>query len=242
MDGFSEYFELELATTRAQREDTFRLRYRIFCDEFRYEPAEAYPDHLESDEYDAHSRHFLLRHKSSGMPAACARLVLADDKSPLPLEKFCANAIDEKVMRSYDDRRQTLCEFSRWGVDSPFRLRPGERMTRFGEISALDSTAREQRTFSLIAISTILATFAISEILERTHCFTMLEPLMARRLARSGLVSERVGQEIEYHGVTAPYLFHAAENIEGMASELREFYAAIRSDFAASGELELARI
>jgi N-acyl amino acid synthase of PEP-CTERM/exosortase system len=237
VQDFQRYFDLELATTPAQLERVYRIRYRVYCEEFQYEPAHQFPDQLESDVFDVTSKHCLVVHKASSMPAGCARLVLADENSLMPMEKFCGDAIDQRVMRSFDGNRHTVCEFSRLGVDGAFRRRPGERASRSGEISALDCSQREQRTFSMIAVATILSALAISEVIERPNCFAMMEPFLPRLLRRSGLVVHPAGQETEYHGIRAPYFWETRETVANMADELKEFYAVIRTTFAASGLL-----
>ena len=234
VEDFQKYFSLELATTPAQLEAVYRIRYRVYCEEFRYESAEAFPERMESDEFDAISRHCLVSHKASGMPAGCARLVLAGEEQFMPLEKFCISAVDEDKLRAFDGKRHTICEFSRLGVDGAFRRRQGESESRFGEISALDCSKREQRTFSLIAVATILSALALSEIIGRRHCFAMMEPFLPRLLRRSGMIVQPAGKEIEYHGARSPYYFETGEIVGGMAEELQEFYAAILADFSAS--------
>lgn len=231
---FQRYFDLVLATTPSELESVFRIRYRVYCEEFQYEPAENFPDQLESDDFDDNSKHCLVVHKASGMPAGCARLVLPDEQSLMPMEKYCSRAIDDEIIRAYDGRRHTICEFSRLGVDGAFRRRPGEHESRFGEISALDCSKREQRTFSLIAVSTILSALAMSELIERPHCFAMMEPFLPRLLKRSGFVVHPAGSEIEYHGNRSPFYFDTREEYGVMADELKEFYTTIRADFAAS--------
>lgn len=232
VEDFQKYFSLELATTPTQLEAVYRIRYRVYCEEFRYEPADAFPLQLESDDFDAKSRHCLVWHRASGMPAGCARLVLADESQLMPMEKFCLSAIDEEKLRAFEDKRHTICEFSRLGVDGAFRRRQGERESRFGEISALDCSKREQRTFSLIAVATILSALALSEMIGRRHCFAMMEPFLPRLLRRSGMIVQPAGREIEYHGARSPYYFETGEIVSGMAEELQEFYAAICADFS----------
>lgn len=239
VEDFQKYFTLELATTPTQLEAVYRIRYRVYCEEFRYESAEAFPRQMESDEFDARSRHCLVSHKASGMPAGCARLVLADERQLMPMEKFCLSAIDQPMIRAFDGKRHTLCEFSRLGVDGAFRRRMGERESRFGEISALDCSKREQRTFSLIAVATILSALAMSDIIGRRHCFAMMEPFLPRLLRRSGLIVQPAGSEIEYHGARSPYYFETRQIVSGMAQELQEFYAVICADFSASGSLSI---
>ncbi|MEH6571326.1 MAG: PEP-CTERM/exosortase system-associated acyltransferase [Halioglobus sp.] len=234
VEDFQEYFNLELATTPLQLESVYRIRYRVYCEEFKYEPSGAFPDKQETDEFDANASHCLVSHVSTGMPAGCARLVHVDEQSLMPMERFCASAMDKDIIRSFDGRRDSICEFSRLGVDGAFRRRAGEHVTRFGEISSIDCTKREQRTFSLIAISTILAAFAMSDLIGRPHCFAMMEPFLPRLLRRSGIVVHPAGQEIEYHGVRAPYYFETHATVGGMTDEMREFYEAIRASFANS--------
>jgi len=237
VEDFQEYFDLDLATTPAQLESVYRIRYRVYCEEFHYEPSDSFPSEQEMDEFDANSSHCLVTHKLSEMPAGCARLVHVDEHSLMPMERFCASAMDEDLIRSFDGRRETICEFSRLGVDGAFRRRAGEHMSRFGEISALDCTKREQRTFSLIAVSTILSAFAMSDLIGRPHCFAMMEPFLPRLLRRSGIVVHPAGEEMEYHGVRAPYYFETHETVGGMAVEMKEFYEIIRAGFARSGLL-----
>ncbi|MEZ5502012.1 MAG: PEP-CTERM/exosortase system-associated acyltransferase [Halioglobus sp.] len=235
VEDFQRYFDLELATTPEQLERVYRVRYRVYCEEFQYEPAEAFPDQLETDEFDATSRHCLVVHKATGMPAGCARLVLAGERRLMPMEKFCGAAIDQAILRAFDGRRHNICEFSRLGVDGAFRRRPGERASRFGEISALDCSQREQRTFSMIAVATILSALAMSELIERPHCFAMMESFLPRLLRRSGFVVHPAGKETEYHGTRSPYYWDTREVVANMADELKDFYAVILADFGASG-------
>jgi N-acyl amino acid synthase of PEP-CTERM/exosortase system len=237
LEDFQRYFSLELATTPSQLKLVYRVRYRVYCEEFRYESADAFPEQLESDEFDASSKHCLVMHKASGIPAGCARLVLASETSLMPMEKFCGSAIDAHTIRAFDGRRDNICEFSRLGVDGAFRRRAGERESRFGEISALDCSQREQRTFSLIAVATILSALAMSELIGRPHCFAMMESFLPRLLRRSGLVVQSAGRETEYHGARSPYFWETREVISNMAQEMQDFYAAICTDFGASGLL-----
>ena len=231
VEDFQRYFNLELATSPEVLERVYRVRYRVYCEEFGYEPASAHPDGLESDEYDASSCHTLVSHDATGMPAGCARLVMVDEDTLMPMEAHCAEAIDQDILRSFDGRRESICEFSRLGVDGAFRRRTGEKVSRFGEIDAIDCSQREQRTFSLIAVATILSGLALSEVIGRTHCFAMMEPFLPRLLLRSGLVVHQAGSEIDYHGMRTPYYWETGEMVSGMVEEFHPFYEHILDEF-----------
>jgi N-acyl amino acid synthase of PEP-CTERM/exosortase system len=139
--------------------------------------------------------------------------------------------MDRTLLDSFADRRETVCEFSRLTVDGAFRRRAGEHATRFGEISALDFSKREERTFSLIAVSTVLAGLAMSDLIGRRNCFAMMERFLPRLLKRSTLFVHPAGTETDYHGTRAPYYFETGETVGKMALEIREFYQAIRDSF-----------
>ena len=69
----------------------YRLRYRVYCKELGYEPADNFPDGEEYDEDDLKSLHCLITHKRSGIAAGCVRLIKtgAREHDPLPIERHC---------------------------------------------------------------------------------------------------------------------------------------------------------
>lgn len=231
IDDFQEYFDVELALTPAQMERVFRLRYRVYCEEFGYEEADSFPDHLETDEFDAHSIHCVINHRLSGMPAACVRIVEVDHNTVMPMERFCQDSLDPKLFWQRTVNRASVCEFSRLAVDGAFRRRAGERASRFGEITSMDCSKREVRTFSVIAIAAFISAFAVSELIGRTQAFAMMEPFLPRLLKRSGVIVNRVGENINYHGIRAPYFIKSGDAVASLPPELQELYEAISSKF-----------
>ncbi|WFP50708.1 PEP-CTERM/exosortase system-associated acyltransferase [Methylomonas sp. EFPC3] len=235
VESFSRYFRVSLAETVAQKQQVFRIRYRVYCEEFKYESQEHFIDQLEIDEYDPHSRHCLITHIQTGLPAGCVRMVPAlgpESESPLPLEKYCSNSLDRDVIGSLQLERHTVCEISRLAVDGAFRRRTGETLTRFGEINGLHFSQQEQRTFSSIAVACFFAATVLTELDNRTNVFAMMEPFLPRMMHRSGIDFQRVGRDIDYHGIRAPYFITTQSVLENMHSELRELYAWIKQTIA----------
>lgn len=232
IDDFQQFFDIALATTPEQMAMVYRIRYRVYCEEFGYEDSDSFPDQLESDEFDGRSVHTLVTHKLTGMPAACVRVVGVTGKSVMPMEKYCLSSISPELFSSAAADRAKICEFSRLAVDGAFRRRAGENATRFGEITSLDCTKRELRTFSLIAVATFLSAFAVSDLTGRTNAFAMMEPFLPRLLRRSGVVVDKVGEDIDYHGLRAPYFITAESAVKGMTNELKELYEVIHQKFS----------
>jgi len=235
-ESFERYFKVELATSDIQKEQVYRVRYRVYCEEFQYEGVDLFPDGLEKDEYDQNSRHCLIIHRNSGLPAGCVRLVPAigsADVAPLPLEKYCSSSLDQQFLSRLNLERSTVCEISRLAVDGAFRRRPGETITRFGEITGLCVSTQEQRTFSLIAVACFLAATALTEIDNRTNVFAMMEPFLPRMMHRSGIDFHQVGRDIDYHGIRAPYFITTQSALTSMHRDLLDLYFWIRQSILA---------
>ncbi|OQW79250.1 MAG: PEP-CTERM/exosortase system-associated acyltransferase [Proteobacteria bacterium ST_bin11] len=230
-ESFSRYFRVDLAQSDAQKEYVFKVRYRVYCEEFKYESVERFENQLEVDDYDQYSRHCLITHLQTGMPAGCVRLVPAignRESEPLPLEKHCGASLDNKLIDSLELQRNTVCEISRLAVDGAFRRRTGEALTRFGEINGLQFSPQEQRTFSSIAVACFFAATVLTEVDERTNVFAMMEPFLPRLMHRSGIDFQRVGKDIDYHGIRAPYFITTQAVLKNMHPDLLELYSWIK--------------
>lgn len=225
--SFNQYFNVNLALTPEQKQDVYRVRYRVYCEEFGYEPLENFPDKQEYDDFDDRSLHCLITHKSTGRPAGCVRLVSGAEQGDMPFERFCPGTLDQEFLDNLDLDRTTVCEISRLAVDGAFRRRAGEERTRFGGVDAIDCTHQERRTFSMISVAAFLGATALTESTGRRNVFAMMEPFLPRLLKRSGIPFERAGEDIDYHGLRAPYFTRTQEALDGMHEDLRELYDTI---------------
>lgn len=238
VEDFRRFFSVDIASSPEQRANVFGIRYRVYCEEFGYEPKERFPDQQERDEFDDSSLHCLITHKSSATPAGCVRLVLCEPGQILPVEKYCRDALDAASFKTLEQNRDIVCEVSRLAVDGRFRRRPGEGQTRFGHVDGLDFTAREQRTFSLIAVAAYLSACALTDLTGRNLAYAMMEPFLPRLLRRSGIIFESAGVAIDYHGLRAPYSARTRDAVASMHPELRALYAAIHDEFATEYDIQ----
>ena len=79
----------------------------------------------------------------------------------------------------------------------------------------------------MIAITGFLAATAITELTHKTNVFAMMEPFLPRMLKRSGIIFERVGGDMDYHGIRAPYFIRTQSALDNMRPDLHELYDAI---------------
>ncbi len=227
IDDFVRYFRVELVTTEEQLKLAYGVRYRVYCEEFNYEATDLFPDKMESDEFDEQSLHCLIIHKATDRAAGCVRLVPVNknhENGLLPLEKFCKDSLDTEKIEKLNIDRNSVCEISRLAVDGAFRRRPGETATRFGGIESIDCTKQEQRTFSLIALSAFLAGGALTYITHKTNVFAMMEPFLPRLLKRTGIEFGRVGSDMDYHGIRAPYFVTPQSAMDNIQPDIKDMY------------------
>src|SRR4051812_21092633 len=93
--SFRRYFEIVPALSEELREQAFRIRHEVYCEELGFEAVS--PLRRESDQYDEHSLHCLIRSLKSGEYVGCTRLVLCNPAAPqeaLPFETTCAGTLD----------------------------------------------------------------------------------------------------------------------------------------------------
>ncbi len=233
-ETFNKYFDVSVASTQAQKNDVYSIRYRVYCDEFGFESVEEFPDQIEFDEYDPQSTHCLITHKPSGRPAGCVRMVptyASEVRDPLPFEKYCADSLDRDFLDELSPPREHMCEISRLAVDGQFRKRAGEKSNRCGITEEFQSTEEERRTFPLIAVSAFLASTALTNLTSRTSVFMMTEPFLPRLLSRSGIVVQRAGRDVDYHGIRAPYFITADAAARGLKGDLKDLYHLIYDEF-----------
>ena len=231
--SFHEYFKTVPATTDALKNEVFRIRYDVYCEELGYEDTKQFPDKLEQDSYDPHSLHCLLWHKSSEQFAGCVRLAKTApelNNQKLPFELTCANKIDDKIVNISQLPNGSYGEISRLAVRSAFRRRAGERNTPFGLVPEASAEIEERRSFPLIAFGLYLAAAAsgLNTGLERV--FAMMEPRLARRLRIFGIEFEKIGESIEHRGLRAPYQITEEGLYKRMPEDLKLLLNDIRED------------
>lgn len=230
-DIFSAFFKIEIATDPERLDAIHRLRYRVYCEDFGFESAADCPGERERDDFDAQSTHCLITHLPSGQAAGCVRMVPTPPghpELPLPFEKFCGDSLDTALLERMKLDRSSICEISRLAVDRNFRRRSGEQQTRFGNPEQLGFSEEEKRTLPFIAISAYLAATAITDRTGRNNVFAMMEPFLPRLLNRAGIHFTRVGRDVDYHGIRAPYFIRTQSAIDGMNQELGELYTIVK--------------
>ena len=202
---FHDHFEIVAADTPELKRETFRIRFSVFSDELHlpgFEPWH-YPDGLETDAYDAHSAHCLLRYKPTASWVGTVRLILApplDTTAPFPVEAAAGSALDTTPFQGVN--RRHIAEISRLMLSSRWRHRHLPDGTTSPTPTGV-STGHAQVQLPLIGL--FAATMQLTVHNGITHLLAGIEPPLHHLLLRLGIELTPIGPEISYHGVRRPY-------------------------------------
>lgn len=216
LSAFNQYFELVHANTDTLRKQVYLLRYQVYVLETGFEQesdctcletAGAGRICWEEDEFDTRSDHYLIRHRRTGVDAATARLILPDPvdcSAPYPIESHCS--LDQPVKSA--SVRAHLGEISRFAVSKVFKRRIGEYGTLAGVAENVDMYFEddERRVLPHISLGLFAAVMQMAHSHGITHCYAVMEPALLRLLGRFGVIFNRIGPDVDYHGNRVPCL------------------------------------
>jgi len=219
IDHFDQYFEMVPAISDELKNEVYKLRYQVFCIENEIFNSEHYPDNLESDNYDQHSVHYLIRHRNSGDYAATTRLILPDTNNMeklFPLELHCE--IDNLAALQPINRKH-LAEISRFCISKAFKKRKNEGHT----LAAIGSnwedyfTLPEQRAFPHITLALIACFIKASYENDIHYLYAGTELSLLRLVSAWGINFTKIGPFADFHGKRWPCLIKVTDLLDGVA-------------------------
>lgn len=219
------FFEVLPAKSRKILDEIYSLRYHVYCLENEYEDPAENPGGFESDRYDDHSTHCLLRYRRTGWPAGTVRLVLpmeSDLEASFPIQEVCGERFRHLPLA-------TTAEVSRFCIAKTFRQREGdENYPGNPESAELQEDAR--RVIPNMMLGLFTAMLRMSQENGITHWCNTMEPALIRLLSRHSLYFEKVGAPIEFHGRRQPSIAKIADFLSRCKSEKPEIWEVITED------------
>lgn len=241
--GFSKYFRIDAALDDALRDDVYCIRHKVYCEDLKFEPER--PDRREIDEYDAHSRHCLLRTAlEPHQPVGCTRIVLANPVDPdalLPFERSCAATLDRSIIDPAKLPRKGIAEVSRLAVCGQFRRRKGEDHNAVAIHDDDFARSDAQPRFPFIPTSLLLGAVALAERSKIETLFVLTEPRLAAHFSRLGVKVTQIGGPISHRGTRIPSVMHVEEIIRNMRGILRPLWGLVREEIGRGFDQEAAR-
>ncbi|MCB1886464.1 MAG: PEP-CTERM/exosortase system-associated acyltransferase [Rhodocyclaceae bacterium] len=227
-NGFRRYFSISPAAAPDLREQVFGIRHEVYCEELAFEPVR--PDRKEVDEYDAHSRHCLIR-TASDSPAlvGCNRIVLArpgDPHYPLPFERTCEATLDRSIIDPAKLPRESIAEVSRLAVRAHFRRRRGDQQTDMA-ISGEDFGTKDQPRFPYIPVGLYLGAVYMARREGIETLFVLTEPRLAAHFGKLGVRIRQIGGPVEHRGIRVPSVMDVNSIIKGLRWLLKPIWKTV---------------
>ncbi|WP_062064294.1 PEP-CTERM/exosortase system-associated acyltransferase [Cellvibrio sp. OA-2007] len=228
---FSHYLKPQIAKSDPLKQEVYKLRYQVYCEELHFEETNA--THIEQDEFDSRSIHCFIRHINTNALAGTLRVIATRNTDELlPMEKFCPQAITDENLRPRNFPAHQICEVSRLAVPLSFRKRQVDQFSG-GATGAINETifsTQELRFFPYIAVSLYLSAIALCHKSRIHHVFVMMEPRLARSLNFVGIHFTQIGAPVEYHGKRAAYYVDIRQLRKKMSIGYRKLLAMIEQE------------
>lgn len=238
--GFRKYFRIDAALGESLHDEVYRIRHEVYCEDLGFEPVR--DDRRETDAFDVHSLHCLLRTVGEPFrPVGCARVVMTnpDDRdSLLPFERVCAEVLDRSIIDPSRLPRERIAEVSRLAVRRAYRRRKGEERQEINDVSDEDFGTAQQPRFPYIPVSLYMGSIAIAARQGVDTLFVLTEPRLAAHFARLGVRITRIGGPIEHRGTRVPSMIDVQDVIANMRTLMkplwREVHAEVEKSFEAA--------
>ena len=185
------------------------LRFDVYCQEFGFLPASAYPDSRETDEHDSTAAHFCALDRRHAL-AGYVRLVPADSGGRFPFQQHCPDLFNGTVL----PKATEAGEISRLMVCQRYRRRRGDTIAGV-TLSTQATPKMERRNDSpQITLSMFRQMYLHSVHSGIQYWYAAMERSLARALARLGFTFVAIGPATDYYGPVAPYVADLRE-LEG---------------------------
>lgn len=227
------YFDFCVIDGTRYLQDSYALRYEVYCNEQHFLAPEGYPSRLEIDSYDEHAIHVGAINRE-GVLVGTLRLVLPSAQG-FPLFEHCSLFGEFNYLTDLSNPAPlSAVEISRLAVSRSYRRRANDGL--YGIAEADDNMTLQQRNGEAprrrsrpeLVLGLYRTMYQYSKRQGITHWLAAMEKTLLRLLHRYQFGFKPIGPEVDYYGPVTPYLAEIAEMEEGVQqrhSELFEEFA-----------------
>lgn len=211
-------FDFDRVDNTPEIEDSFRMRYQVYCIERGFLDPKNYPNELEKDKFDSHSLHFLGKHHNKGDPAGTARLVMHSEMG-FPMQHHC-EFFPQYAYLQTDKSAESLhgyAEISRLAVSRLFRQRVGDTdlggppRAEHQPDPALHPDISPLEAGPEIVAGLYKCMYHEGKRHQLTHLLVAMERSLRVLLRRMGFTFAPVGPSVDYYGPVIPHIATISE-------------------------------
>lgn len=231
--------------------EVYKLRYKIYCEEWGFDKPEDHSNRIVTDEYDQNAIHFAARDESEKIVGAV--MMIFDSEKGYPIEKYCELDINTEELT-----RGKLAEIARLVIHRDYRRRaedkyiygPDEERRSIGSFDFQHHYAKgtiqyrraddkyrsrygSKRTGDLqgdrrkrheVIWSLYKALYLESKRREISHWYAVMTKGIVNLLNKFGIAFQAIGDPVDYHGIRTPYLAGISAVEQQMSEKYPELY------------------
>ena len=224
---------VRIASDEQELADIFKLRYKVYCQEWGFEKQVDHSKAIITDEYDDKAVHFAARDEYQKIVGTI--MLILDSPEGYPIEKYCELDINKD-----DIPRQNLAELSRMVIHRDYRRRsedkyiygPDEERRSIGSfhfnqgiqghvmnsrrandklghkrnMKRSNESYSDKRRRHEVIISLYRAVYKESKQRNLTHWYSFMTKGILTLLNSFGLEFREIGDPVDFHGIRTPYL------------------------------------
>jgi len=223
---FADRYQVLIANTEVERRQAFRVRHQVFCEQLGYDMDNV--DGCESDEHDINSLHVVVRDRYTDAGVACFRLVLPQPNARvwLPFDLYGVPHVDRSLFDWNKINHLRSMEVSRLALNS--KLLDNEH-------------ASVGISTPYLAAAMFYAVTAVTLHMGIEYLFMVIEPRLARLIARFGMHLDQISPKFEYYGQRATFTTNAPrlrQELTQLPSAWRKFYDVVDMQLYADSEAQ----
>lgn len=223
----SQHFYFQRIDNTSALEDSYALRYQVYCLEKGFLPEEDYPSGLEFDEFDDNSLHFGA-FNLQGDIVGTVRLVMSSSMG-FPLVDHCQ--IDEDELpctlnnSSVINESAHIAEVSRLAVSKLYRRRSGDGLyclTGVEDEFIDNGVSRRRRPEIVLGLYKIL--YQESKRQGIKSWFAAMEQSLSRLLGHFSFNFIQIGPKVDYYGPVSPFFVEINDIEKGVYSNRPDLF------------------
>ncbi|PWB59893.1 MAG: PEP-CTERM/exosortase system-associated acyltransferase [Nitrosomonadales bacterium] len=229
-------------------QDSYALRYEVYCNEQHFLAPEDFPSRLETDSYDNNSIHVGAINREGGL-VGTLRLVLPSARG-FPFYEHCqffgeykhlSSLANPALLSAAEISRLavsksyllTAAEISRLAVSKSYRRRTNDGLYDLSSQEDIEIPTGSENEMTLahrrrrpeIILGLYKTMYQASKRQGITHWFAAMEKTLLRLLYRYQFGFIPIGPEVDYYGPVTPYLAEIAHIEAGIRQRCPEMYA-----------------
>ena len=199
LEYYNSVFSSSIADTPEERDESFRVRFQVYCIDNGFEDPANSPDGLERDSFDSHSIHsdpYPQRHRQRHRhgPSGSSR---GKWRAPRPAGEAIVGALAADGVAPFPI--EGTAEISRFSIVKSFRQHTPDQ----GFEAQLSLEEWRKMLFHL-PLGLMKSMVEMSARTGLTHWVAVMEPALLRLLTRLGIHFTSLGSLVDYHGRRQP--------------------------------------